>query len=122
MPPPHHHPHPHHGPGGREHDRGYVPYPSPAVDDLARFLGEDWASILARVLGQAPSEQAGIADLIVGVALDLQERLDNLSEQVANLAAGSNGHRDEDVIDDDDVTDTDEVHDHVAPDDASSEA
>lgn len=57
------------------HHHEYINYPTPDHDQLARLLGDpangidgdEWASIVERVLEHAPPEQRAIADMIVSL-------------------------------------------------------
>ena len=57
------------------HHDEYLNYPTPDHDQLARLLGDpaagidgdEWASIVERVLAASPTEQRAIADLIVSL-------------------------------------------------------
>jgi hypothetical protein len=75
-PPPPHAP-PYAGPPNFPGFNGYDP---PSVEALALLVGQDRAEVLHRVLWASPTEQAGIADLIVSAFLQLLARIEQLEQ------------------------------------------
>jgi hypothetical protein len=91
------------------HHHEFVPYPTPDEESVAEVLGSEWAEVSVRVIGDAPYEQAAIADLIVCAYLNLRDEIDQLQQQVARLIAIVSGEPDADsYADEDEITDEDE--------------